>query len=72
MAKITRKTNIGELVEQFPEAGRVLAEEYGLHCVGCMAARFDTLGQGAKMHGMGEKEIEKMVKRLNIVVKNSG
>jgi len=66
--KITKKTNLGKLVMEFPEAGRVLAEEYGLHCVGCMAAKFDTLEQGAKIHGYDDKEIGKMVRELNKLV----
>jgi len=67
--KITKKTNLGELVMEYPEAGRVLAEEYGLHCVGCMAASFDSLEQGAKIHGYDDKKISEMVKELNQVIK---
>ncbi len=66
--RITKKANLGKLVMEYPEAGRVLAEEYGLHCVGCMAASFDTLEQGAKIHGYDDKEINKMVKELNKLV----
>jgi len=65
MAKITKKTNLGELVSQHPKLGRVLAEDYGLHCVGCMAASFDTLEQGMKIHGYKAKEIDKMIAKLN-------
>jgi len=68
MSKITKKTNLGKLVQEYPEAGRVLAEEYGLDCVGCMAASFDSLEQGAKIHGYDDKKIEKMVKELNKLV----
>lgn len=66
--KISKKTNLGELVQEYPEAGRVLAEEYGLHCVGCMAASFDSLEQGAKIHGYDDKEIGQIVKKLNKIV----
>lgn len=65
MAKITKKTNLGELVQAHPKLGKVLAEDYGLHCVGCMAASFDTLEQGMKIHGYDDKEIDKMIKKLN-------
>jgi len=68
MSKITKTSNLGEIVEKYPKAGEVLREEYGLHCVGCMAASFDTLEQGAKVHGFGDKEIGKMVIRLNKVI----
>jgi len=63
--KITRKTNLLELIKKHPKIARVLVEDYGLHCVGCIAAAFETLEQGAKAHGMGRREIEKMVDKLN-------
>jgi len=66
--KITRKSNLGKLVGDYPELGKVLAEDYGLHCVGCIGARFDSLEEGAKIHGFDDKEIGDMVKRLNKMV----
>ncbi len=62
--KIDRKMNIGELVAKHPELAQVLSEDYGLHCAGCFAASFDTLEQGAKVHGFDDKEIEEMISRL--------
>lgn len=62
--KITKNILIGDLVANYPELGRVLVEEYGLHCIGCMAAGMETLEQGAKVHGMSHKEIEEMVTNL--------
>jgi len=67
--KITKETNIGELAMEYPELARVLAEDYGLHCVGCFAASFDTIETGAQIHGMDETEIDEMVDRLNKLVK---
>ncbi|MFH0943260.1 MAG: DUF1858 domain-containing protein [Candidatus Beckwithbacteria bacterium] len=69
MSKITLNSNLGEIVEKYPELGEILREEYGLHCVGCMAASFDSLEQGAKAHGFDDGEIKKMVERLNQVFK---
>jgi hybrid cluster-associated redox disulfide protein len=66
--KINKETNMAELVERYPEAAKMLAENYGLHCVGCLAARFDSLGAGAKAHGLTDEEIEAMVERLNQLV----
>ena len=43
---ITKDTGIIEAVQNHPEILQVFAE-YGLGCVGCMAARFETLEQGA-------------------------
>lgn len=65
--KITKDTNLGELVLKHPETAEVLLD-YGLHCVGCIASSFDTIEAGAKVHGMSEEEISDMVERLNEIV----
>jgi len=67
-AKIGKEMNLGELVQTYPKLAEALAEDYGLHCVGCFAAEFDSLEQGAKIHGYDDKEIEEMVRRLNKLV----
>ncbi len=63
--KITKTSNLLKLVQEYPHLASVLFEKFGLHCIGCMAAPFETLEQGAKTHGLSEKEIAKMVKELN-------
>jgi len=64
-AKITKDILILDLIEQNPALAEVLTEEYGLHCIGCMAASMETLEQGALTHGMTEDQIDKMVVELN-------
>lgn len=66
---ITKTINLGELSNTYPELVEVLVNDYGLHCVGCMAAAFETLEEGARAHGFSDKEIEKMVKELNNKIK---
>jgi hybrid cluster-associated redox disulfide protein len=63
--KITKDILIGDLVEAYPKLAKVLVEDYGFHCIGCMAAGMETLEQGAEVHGMEEKEIKKLVEDLN-------
>ena len=65
--KITKEMNLGELVTLYPDTAEVLLD-YGLHCVGCFASAFDTVEIGAKVHGMGDDEIQEMVDRVNEVV----
>lgn len=69
IAKITKDILILNLVEQNPDLAEVLTEEYGFHCVGCMAASMETLEQGALVHGMSEDQIDKMVEDLNKKIK---
>jgi len=69
--EITKDMMIGDLVENYPKLGEVLMGEYGFHCIGCMASGMETLEQGAQVHGMSQKEIEKMVEDLkNLAVKD--
>ncbi len=65
---IERKMNLGELVAVYPELVETLTNDYGLHCAGCFASSFDTLEEGAKVHGFDDKDIDKMVKRLNQLI----
>lgn len=67
--KITKEANIGELAMEYPELAQVLAEDYGLHCVGCFASSFDTIEAGAQVHGMTEQEIDEMIDRLKRIVR---
>lgn len=48
---IDENTSIIEAVQKHPEIMEVFAE-FGLGCVGCMAAHFETIGQGAGAHGI--------------------
>jgi hybrid cluster-associated redox disulfide protein len=66
---ITKDTNLGQLITQYPNVAEVLLD-YGLHCVGCIAASFDSVEAGAKVHGMGDDEILELVIRLNEVVEH--
>ncbi|PIN98584.1 MAG: disulfide oxidoreductase [Candidatus Diapherotrites archaeon CG10_big_fil_rev_8_21_14_0_10_31_34] len=62
--KITKETNIAEMVGSHPETALILFEK-GIHCIGCHAAQFENLGQGLQAHGLGEEEIKKVLKELN-------
>jgi hybrid cluster-associated redox disulfide protein len=65
--KITKTTTIGEIVEKYPQVVDTLMG-FGLHCVGCHVAAFESLEDGFKAHGLCNKEIEEAVKKLNEVV----
>ncbi len=58
----------GEVFSNFPSKIRELAKvmmDYGLHCVGCPASAYDTIENGAKLHGLNSKKIEKLIADLN-------
>lgn len=63
--KITKDMLILDILEKHPDLASVLTDEYQFHCVGCMAASMESLEDGATVHGMTEKEIDKMMIKLN-------
>ena len=64
MKKITKNWKIEELIEKYPESVDLLVD-YGFHCIGCSLASFETIEQGGKAHGLKDKEIEALIKKLN-------
>ncbi len=61
---ITRTTNLLELVREHPGAAELLFRR-GIHCVGCMAAQFETIEQGLRGHGLSDEQIDAFIKELN-------
>ena len=51
MANITPDMGIMEVVEKWPIAARILMEQ-GMGCLGCAAAHYESIGQGAAAHGL--------------------
>jgi hybrid cluster-associated redox disulfide protein len=62
--KITKKTNMNELLMKKPElAGMLLSS--GMGCMGCPMAQMETVEDGMRAHGMNTKEIDKFIEKLN-------
>jgi len=64
---VTKDTNLGEVLLKYPKVAEVLLS-YGLHCVGCPVSGFDTIENGAKIHGLKSNEVEELVQRINEVI----
>ena len=65
---ITKDWSITDIVQKYPETAEILLN-YGMHCFGCMAARFENIEQGALAHGI---DVDEFMKDLNACVeKNS-
>lgn len=62
--KITADMGIMDVVQQYPQTVEVFAS-FGLSCLGCAAARFENLGQGAGAHGI---DLDELLEALNNVV----
>ncbi len=48
---INKDMNIQEVVAKYPELVPVFFK-YGLGCIGCAAARYESIEQGAMAHGI--------------------
>ena len=63
MAKVTKDTMIGELLQMDMNIAQILFQ-CGMHCPGCPSARFETLEEAAMVHGL---DADELVKALNEV-----
>ena len=61
---ITKESSFEEALSKKPEAAEIMFK-YGLHCIGCMFSPLESVEEGAKAHGLSDKEIEEMLKEIN-------
>lgn len=62
--KITKDMAIAEIIEKKPDSAKIMFE-YGLHCIGCRVAAWESLEEGCKVHGLDEEKINEMIKKIN-------
>jgi len=60
--------NLSEFIVTYPQLVEILAEDYGFHCVNCMFSGFDTLKEGAQIHGIDGKDFDEMLERLETIL----
>jgi len=61
---ITKEMNLKDLLSKHPESVRVFAA-YGIGCLGCAMANYETIEQGINAHGIN---IDEFMKDLNSLV----
>ncbi len=64
--KITKEMRIDEVIKKYPETVEIFVK-YGFHCIGCIAASFESIEQGAMAHGI---TVEELLEDLNEVVRD--
>ncbi len=65
---INKRMSIEEVVKKHPET-RSTFERHGLGCVGCQAALFESIEQGAEVHGI---DVEALIFDLNKEITQAG
>ena len=66
--EITKDMTFQEALEKSPESAEIMMR-YGLHCIGCHIAPFETIEQGSLAHGLAKQDIDKMIKEINTTKK---
>jgi len=67
MVTITKDMAIGEVVQKYPGTIEVFLR-HGLFCLGCAAAQFEDIEQGATAHGI---EVDPLMTDLNAALTES-
>jgi hybrid cluster-associated redox disulfide protein len=58
---VDKKMSFGEIINRYPQTAEILMAN-GMHCFGCSMAMYETLEQGAIMHGVNP---DKLVEKIN-------
>lgn len=66
MAELTKDMGILEVVQQYPQTAPVFME-FGMGCLGCAAAHFENIEQGAFAHGI---DVDALMAALNQAAAN--
>ncbi len=61
---VTKDMTLGDVVQKFPESAEVMFK-HGLHCIGCHVAAWETIEQGAEVHGVNA---DTLVKDINVAI----
>ncbi|MDD4601569.1 hypothetical protein SDC9_06226 [bioreactor metagenome] len=62
--QITKDMSIIEIVQKFPQTADIFLK-HGMGCLGCAAARFENIEQGASAHGI---DVTALINDLNKAV----
>ena len=63
MAKITKDTIIGDILDIAPETAPYFLE-IGMHCLGCPSARGETVEEACMVHGVNVNDLLEKLNRI--------
>ena len=61
MAKITKDTIIGDILDIAPQTAPIFLS-IGMHCLGCPSSRGETVEQACMVHGV---QVDELLERIN-------
>lgn len=59
---------LAEVVSKYPATVPIMLR-YGLHCIGCHVAQWETVEQGAAAHGLSKEKAKALLRDLNNAAK---
>lgn len=65
---VTKGMTLAEVVSKYPKTIPVMLK-YGLHCIGCHVAAWETVEQGAAAHGLSKEKAKALLRDLNNAAK---
>ncbi len=65
MAKITKDTLIGELLQINVDEVAPILLEMGMHCLGCPSAQSESIGEACMVHG---QDADAVVEKINNII----
>ncbi len=64
MIQITKDTIIGDILDIAPHTAPVFLS-IGMHCLGCMASRGETVEEACMVHGLDAEQMDKLLQIVN-------
>lgn len=64
MAKITKDSIIGDVLDMYPETAEFFFE-IGMHCLGCPSARGESIEMACAVHGT---DAEALIAKINTAI----
>ena len=68
MSEIKTDSSIADIIEKGGNQVIEIFEKNGLFCVGCEASMGETIGEGCEIHGLDEKQKDKLILELGEIV----
>ena len=65
---VTGSMALGEVISRYPATVPVMLK-YGLHCIGCHVAAWESVEQGAAAHGLSKEKARALIRDLNKAAK---
>lgn len=69
MSRVNRGTSFAELLSKNPRCAEILSK-HGLHCIGCHLSASESIEDGARMHGLSDSQIDRLVAELNSCIES--